>query len=94
MTIIEGYSFGKPVIGTKIGGIPEIIEEGKTGFTFEMRNAKKLTNLIDFAGKIKSKDYSEMSINARLYAENYFSPKSHYQKLLAIYKETIDQYEK
>jgi glycosyltransferase involved in cell wall biosynthesis len=94
MTIIEGYSFGKPVIGSNIGGIPEIIEEGKTGFTFEMQNAKKLTSLIQFAGKINSKEYSKMSINARFYAEKHFSPENHYQKLLAIYNEIIDQYEK
>jgi glycosyltransferase involved in cell wall biosynthesis len=94
MTIIEGYSFGKPVIGSNIGGIPEIIEEGKTGFTFEMRNSKKLTSLIEFAGKISSQDYIEMSNNARSYAEKHFSPENHYQKLLAIYNETIDHYEK
>jgi glycosyltransferase involved in cell wall biosynthesis len=94
MTIIEGYSFGKPIIGTKIGGIPEIIEEGKTGFTFEIRDVKKLSSLIEFAGKINSKDYNEMSINARLYAEKHFLAESHYQNLLVIYNEAINQYEK
>lgn len=29
MTIIEAYSVGTPVIGAKIGGIPEIIIDGK-----------------------------------------------------------------
>jgi glycosyltransferase involved in cell wall biosynthesis len=32
LTILEAYSHGKPVIGSRIGGIPEIIEEVKPGF--------------------------------------------------------------
>ncbi len=30
--IAEGMAFGKPVIATRVGGIPELVEEGKTGF--------------------------------------------------------------
>jgi len=33
--IIEAYAFGIPVIGSKRGGIPEIICNGKTGFIFD-----------------------------------------------------------
>jgi len=32
--LIEAMSMKKPVIGTRAGAVPEIIEEGKTGFTF------------------------------------------------------------
>ena len=43
MTIIEGYAAGVPVIGTNIGGIPEIIEEGVTGYLFTPANSVDLT---------------------------------------------------
>ena len=33
--ILEAYSYGVPVIGSNTGGIPEIIENGKTGFIFD-----------------------------------------------------------
>lgn len=32
ITILEAYAHGKPVIASCVGGIPEIITEGKTGF--------------------------------------------------------------
>lgn len=32
-TVLEGMSVGLPVIGTNIGGIPEMIQDGVTGFT-------------------------------------------------------------
>lgn len=34
-TIFEAYAHGIPVIGSRRGGIPEIIEEKKTGFIFD-----------------------------------------------------------
>lgn len=33
--IVEAYSYGVPVMGAMRGGIPELIEEGRTGFLFE-----------------------------------------------------------
>lgn len=41
-TLIEACFLGIPMIGTKIGGIPEIITEGKNGFTFECNNSQDL----------------------------------------------------
>ena len=35
LVILEAYSFGIPVIAARRGGIPEEVEEGKTGFLFE-----------------------------------------------------------
>ena len=32
LVILEAYSFGIPVIAARRGGIPEVVEEGKTGF--------------------------------------------------------------
>jgi glycosyltransferase involved in cell wall biosynthesis len=35
LVIAEAYSFGIPVIAARRGGIPEIVEEGKTGYLFD-----------------------------------------------------------
>lgn len=40
--IIEAMSFGKPVIGTEIAGIPEQIENNKTGIIVKPRNSEEL----------------------------------------------------
>jgi len=34
--VIEAMACGRPVIGSRDGGIPEIIEEGKTGRLIEL----------------------------------------------------------
>jgi len=38
-SIIESFLFSKPVVGSQIGGIPELIIDGKTGLLFEAGNA-------------------------------------------------------
>jgi glycosyltransferase involved in cell wall biosynthesis len=35
LTIYESYAAGLPVLGSRIGGIPELVEPGETGFLFE-----------------------------------------------------------
>ena len=45
-SILESLSFGTPVIGSNIGGIPELINEGKTGLLFEAGNVLNLKEKI------------------------------------------------
>ena len=34
ITILEAFAFGKPVIGSRLGGIKEMVREGSTGLLF------------------------------------------------------------
>jgi glycosyltransferase involved in cell wall biosynthesis len=45
-TIIEGMSIGKPVVGTRVGGIPELIEDGVTGFLAKRGDVRHIASLI------------------------------------------------
>jgi len=89
LTIIEAYANGKPVIGSKIGGIPEIIDEGNTGYLFEMKSARELSEKIDLAEAADEHEYTRLSNNARNFAEMHFDPTIHYDRLMEIYQQTI-----
>ncbi len=43
---IAGYGFKKPVVVTDVGSIPEIVDEGKTGFIVPPRNPEALAQAI------------------------------------------------
>ena len=49
--ILEGYQFAKPAIGTRVFGIPELIEHGKTGLLVEPENPKALAKAISMLVK-------------------------------------------
>lgn len=84
MSIIEAFSLGKPVIGSRIGGIPELVKDGRTGLSFEAGNPLdlriKIEDLINNPGKAV-----EMGKNACLFVDKEFSAEKHYQGLMEIY---------
>lgn len=92
MTIVESYSLGTPVIGASIGGIPEIIKEGKTGYCFESRKIEDLKTAISGAMDIPNEKYSKLCENAYEFYQKNFSAESHYKSLMKFYQDTIKKY--
>lgn len=81
-SVIESQMYGTPVIGSRMGGIPELIGEGKTGELFEAGNAaqleEKLRKLLFTPGLAEA--YSKNCTKAQ-----FETPDSYYEKLLAVY---------
>ncbi len=46
LVISQAFSYGLPVITSKIGGLTELVEDGVTGLLFEPRNAEDLASKI------------------------------------------------
>jgi glycosyltransferase involved in cell wall biosynthesis len=86
--IIEAFALEKPVIGARLGGIPELVIDGKTGLTFESGNAMDLRSKIQYLLDNPSK-IQEMGRNARDFAEREFNAQKHYEKLMEIYELAI-----
>ncbi|MBR3741888.1 MAG: glycosyltransferase family 4 protein [Clostridia bacterium] len=80
---IESLTLGTPVLGAKIGGIPELIDDGKTGELFQSGDAENLK------AKIQSLWEDESRLNQ--YRENsksivFDSVADYAQKLMQIYQ--------
>lgn len=74
LSIIEAKSLGTPVLGAKIGGIPELIQNGVSGQTFENRNVIDLKDKIEsmFAMNFDYSRIAEMSVT-QYGAEDYYN---------------------
>ena len=46
VVITEAYAYGKPVIASRVGGIPELVDDGVTGFLFDAGNSKQIEEII------------------------------------------------
>lgn len=86
--IVEYMAAGKPVIGTKIGGIAEIIRDGEIGYLVSQNNAKELADkiIILITDKHKAR---EMGYKARIYAEKHYALESWSDKMLDIYNNLL-----
>lgn len=91
MTIIESYTLGTPVIGSDLGGIPELIEVGKTGFVFTPKSSESLSQTIRQALAISEAEYAAMSEAAKQFSADNFSEEAHYFKLMQIYDSVVKQ---
>ena len=89
LSVIEAYSYGKPVIGSRIGGIPEIIDEGHTGYTFTAFDREDLSRVIDEASCISDEAYAEMSVAAASFARRNFNRQTYCDKLMNIYQKAL-----
>lgn len=81
-SVIESQMYGTPVIGSRMGGIPELIREGETGELFEAGNAKELEEKLRkllFTPGLAAR-YSENCRKAK-----FETPDSYYEKLLTVY---------
>lgn len=84
-TVLESFALGKPVVGARIGGIPELVKDNETGLTFEPGNTKDLRDKIEIL-LAKPDKIVEMGKNARKFVEENFKPEKHYEQLMEIYK--------
>lgn len=90
MTVIESLACGTPVIGARIGGIPEQIIDGWNGLLFEPGDEHELANKINKL--LNSPELvSEMGRHARQRVEEINSPAYHYKHTLAIYERLLGQ---
>lgn len=86
-SVIESIVNGTPVVGSNLGGVPELIDDGYTGLLFEPENVSQLTDMI-FKLWNEDKLVSKMHDNCiKAAASNRFDTlESYCEKLLEIYK--------
>jgi glycosyltransferase involved in cell wall biosynthesis len=82
-SVIESLCMGTPALGSRIGGIPELIEEGANGFLFEAGNVAELSDKISGGFRYFTHMYNFKKIAKQ--AQNKFGPESFYNKLMKIY---------
>ena len=87
-SVIEAFALGKPVIGARIGGIPELVKDKETGLTFESGNIGDLRDKINHMLNNPEK-VSEMGRNGREFVEKEFNAEKHYERLMPIYESVM-----
>jgi len=89
IVIIESFKYGIPVIGSRIGGIPELIENGHNGYLFEPGNMIELKNLLESLIE-NPLELKRLSDNAFENAREY-SMETHINKLKKLYKDVHER---
>jgi glycosyltransferase involved in cell wall biosynthesis len=90
--VLEAMAYGKPVIGSDLGGVSEIIDNGRDGLLFDAGNVEalksKMERLIGDDSLVR-----ELGTAARKRIEEQFSIERHYARLSAIFDDVRQQVE-
>jgi glycosyltransferase involved in cell wall biosynthesis len=87
VSILEAYASGKPVIGARIGGIPELVRENETGICFESGSVPMLTAALRDLQSRSDGEIEQMGRSGRRWVEREFTAGMYQQRILAAYRE-------
>lgn len=82
--VVEAMLLGTPVIGSRVGGIPDLVRDGENGYLVEAGDVAALTEALR---RIYEADVRSMGQKARSFALDYFSPENYlegYRELFAL----------
>jgi glycosyltransferase involved in cell wall biosynthesis len=87
-SVLESFALGTPVVGARIGGIPEMVVDHETGRTFASGDAQDLAATIDWM-EAHAGESIEMGRRARKIIEERYAPGPHAEKLEQVYRDVI-----
>lgn len=88
MVILEAMAASKPVIATRVGGIPELVKDGETGILVPPKDVDALADNI--IALLKNKDKAQqMGLAGRKRVQESFDVKTMVKKTEAVYGELL-----
>lgn len=92
-SITESFAASTPVIGADIGGIPELVFDGVTGYLCEPSNVSSLAEAMEKSANITIEKYENMQSNCQLYIQERCSQGRYMKDLIRLYGALIAERE-
>jgi glycosyltransferase involved in cell wall biosynthesis len=90
VTVLEAFMACKPVIASRFGGLPYIVEEGKSGLLFEAGNVGELAQRIQWLVD-RPEEAVRMGECGRRLTETKYGPEQGYSNLMKIFMQVISR---
>ena len=99
--VVEAAAAHVPSVGSRVGGIPELIEDGDTGFLLGKYGArdqefwKEIPQFIEHVKLLSSNDGVYKSMTARAYAmaKERFSAETYVKKVVEVFDEAVAEFD-
>lgn len=82
MVLVESFACGTPVLGSRIGNVGSIIQEGVNGYLFDQKSPEDIVRAVNCLSDICDKTLE--------YSNRYYSKESNYKMLMEIYNKCIE----
>lgn len=85
VSVLEAYALGRPVIGSRIGGIPELVVPGGTGLLVEPGDAAALAEALAALAGLSPGARAGLGAAGRDWVRREFSPGPYRERILNLY---------
>lgn len=88
---LEFYAASKPIVASNLGGLPCVIQEGKSGLLFEAGKTTELSQKVQrlFSNPAEARS---MGRQGRLLAETTYGPQQSYENLMSIFETVLTRF--
>jgi glycosyltransferase involved in cell wall biosynthesis len=87
LSLMEASTLARPVIGANIGGIPELIREGETGFGFTSGSVESLAQVLAQVAQMPVSVLRRLGSAGRDWMRTEFGPAAYQRRMLELYGE-------
>jgi len=88
-TTVEAFAKGTPVVGSRIGGTAEIIDDGRTGWLFQPGNATDLASKVAIAMNLSTEELQRFRQATRQEYLSKYTSQANYNRLIELYRIAI-----
>jgi glycosyltransferase involved in cell wall biosynthesis len=85
LALLEAYAAGRPVIGSRIAGIPELVREEETGMLYPTGDVDALADALTRFAQLPDARISAMGAAGRAWVERDFNPAVYLERQLDLY---------
>jgi len=87
--VLEAQARGKPVVTTRIGGLPELVEDGENGLLVEPGDRASLAEALRRTLAMDEGSLAAMGAKGRQQATTRFTRDRYYREMTALYAELV-----
>lgn len=87
VVLIEAMNFGKPVVASRVGGIPDVVKHNINGLLVVEKNSQSLANALEALYQ-KPKLRKQLGIQGQKYVNKHYNWKTILDKTIKLYKTT------
>jgi glycosyltransferase involved in cell wall biosynthesis len=91
ISILEALHYGKLIIGSNIGGIPEMVHDGDNGFLFDHDDYLSINKAIEKVESLTAADIARFRDYSRNLVDTMFSKSNHLRMLTNLYKRILEE---
>jgi glycosyltransferase involved in cell wall biosynthesis len=88
-SVAESFACGVPVVASRLGGLPELVRDGETGWLFQAGEVGDLGQCLRRVSQLPKDCIVDMGNKAYVFAQQNFSKKNYLERLVEIYNDAI-----